>query len=66
MRTLRFTHSVMPYRRGDAVFEDAIAERIIGKGFAEPVGGEGEDTAPVEERPAETRRRRPPRSDDQG
>jgi hypothetical protein len=59
MRTVRFTQSMMPYRRGDvAEFEDAVAERIIRKGFAETVGGDGEETASAEERPAEPRRRR--------
>ena len=65
MKTVRFTQTMMPYRRGDvAEFEDAIAERIIRKGFAEPVADGGDDAARAGEHAAEPRRRRPARSED--
>jgi hypothetical protein len=65
MRTVRFTQSMMPYRRGDvAEFEDAVAERIVRKGVAELVPDDETEAASSEERSAEPRRRRTARGED--
>jgi hypothetical protein len=64
MKTLRFTRSMNVYRRGDlAVFEDSIADRIIGKGVAELVPNPEAEAAPADSAP-EGRKRRATRSDD--
>ena len=59
MRMVRFTQSMMPYRRGDvAAFEDPVADRIIRKGVAELVPNDENEGLSAEERSAEPRRRR--------
>lgn len=65
MRTVRFTQSMMPYRRGDvAMFEDAVAERIIRKGLAEALSHDEPSAAATDEQTAAARKRRVARGED--
>ena len=66
MKTLRFTQSMMVYRRGDvAVFEDAVADRIVRKGVAELVPNSSAESAPPTDAVPEMRKRRGTRADEQ-
>jgi hypothetical protein len=65
MKTLRFTRSMMLYRRGDvAVFEDGVADQIVRKGVAELVPNPESESAPAADIAPEGRKRRATRSDD--
>ena len=66
MKTLRFTQSMNVYRRGDvAVFDDALADRIIRKGAAELVPDSAAASASLTDAGPENRKRRGARAEEQ-
>ena len=65
MKPVRFTQSMMVYRRGDvAAFEDGVADRIIRKGMAEPVQESASESQPSSDAAPEPRKRRAVRNED--